>query len=656
MIRSRLGLFLAGFLAVAQAAAAAPPPVEAYGKLPGIDLVRMAPGGARYAFVATVGETRRLFVSTTDNKPLQVVDIGQTKVRGLEWAGDDHVMVGYSGLATLGPEFTVWQTELSSVVVLNVTTGKSFQVFKEQGNRIAGFVVGVYGSAQIDGHWYGWFGGRTCDSDRNGCYAIHNYPDLYRVDLDSGTPVIAARGSFDSRGWLVSPTGEVAARTFYDGKNGNWRLLAGKDGGQALAGGTNDFGGVAALHFGRTPDTVLAEVPMGATADDRNGGYEYREVSLGSTPAPAGVDTARMSDPIIDPTSRLWIGEFLRNDEREAVFFSPALQAKWQGTRKAFPHNIVHPVSSSADFNRMIVFTEGGDDPGTYWQVDIQKHSADPIGSPYADVKSTDVGSVQMIDYTASDGLALRGVLTLPPGRQPKSLPLVVLPHDGPEGRVYPGFDWTSQAYASRGYAVFDPNFRGSGGYGVEFRNAGFGEWGRKMQTDISDGVADLAKRGIIDPKRVCIIGGSYGGYAALAGVTIQHGLYRCAVSVNGVSDPAGFLAYQHKISGAATSPSLRYWRTYMGVSSASDGRLTAISPAALADKADAPILLIHGKDDIVVPIDQSETMESALKRAGKPVEFVRMSNEDHWLSREETRVEMLKAAVAFVEKYNPPN
>ena len=655
MIRYGLGLFLAGFLGLAQGAIAAPPPVEAYGKLPGIEFVKMAPGGTRYAFVATVGEKRQLFVSTTDNKPLQVLDIGQTKIRELEWAGDDHVMVFYSRLATLGPQFNVWQAELGTWVVLNVVTGKSFQVFHEQGNKIGGFVQGEYGTAQVDGHWYGWFGGRTCDASRNGCYEseLHNYPDLYRVDLDSGTPTLAAYGSFDSRGWLVSSTGEVAARASYDGRNGDWRLMAGKAEGEALAGGTSDFGGVRRLAFGRTSDSVLTEIPIG---DDRNGGYGYRELSIGSKPAAPGADTAHMAEPIIDPTSHLWIGEFLRNDEKEAVFFSPALQAKWQGTRKAFPNNIVHLVSWSADFTRLIVETEGGDDSGTYWLVDIPKHAADPIGSPYADVKNSDVGPVQMIDYKASDGLGLHGVLTFPPGRQPKSLPLVVLPHGGPEERDYPGFDWWAQAYASRGYAVFQPNFRGSGDYGVELRNAGFGEWGRKMQTDISDGIAELAKRGVVDPKRACIVGGSYGGYAALAGVTVQHGLYRCAVSVAGISDLAGMLVYQHKLAAGPTSAALRYWRAFMGVDNSSDNRLAAISPAALADKADAPILLMHGKDDTVVPIDQSETMESALKRAGKPVELVEMKNEDHWLSREETRIEMLKAAVAFVEKYNPPN
>jgi dipeptidyl aminopeptidase/acylaminoacyl peptidase len=260
-----------------------------------------------------------------------------------------------------------------------------------------------------------------------------------------------------------------------------------------------------------------------------------------------------------------------------------------------------------------------------------------------------------MIDWKAADGLALRGVLTLPTGRTAKNLPLVVLPHGGPEARDYPVFDWWAQAFAARGYAVFQPNFRGSAGYGVAFRNAGFGQWGRKMQTDISDGVAELARQGVIDPKRACIVGGSYGGYAALAGVTVQQGLYRCAVSVAGVSDPGGLLR-DDRARGGGASTTTRYWRTFMGATSLMETELNTISPLKLASRADAPILLIHGKDDTVVPPQQSAAMEAALQQAGKTVELIWMPGEDHWLSRDATRVQMLTSAVAFVEKYDPPD
>jgi dipeptidyl aminopeptidase/acylaminoacyl peptidase len=216
--------------------------------------------------------------------------------------------------------------------------------------------------------------------------------------------------------------------------------------------------------------------------------------------------------------------------------------------------------------------------------------------------------SVRIVSWRAADGLTLSGVLTLPPGRAARALPLVVLPHGGPEARDYPGFDWWAQAYASRGYAVFQPNFSGSGGYDIGLRNAGLGQWGRKMQTDISDGVADLARQGIVDPKRACIVGGSYGGYAALAGVTVQQGLYRCAVSVAGVADLAEMLAYNRDRAGLR-SDTMRYWKAFMGVNDSTDDSLNAISPVLRASHADAPILLIHGKEDIRVPINQSERM-----------------------------------------------
>jgi dipeptidyl aminopeptidase/acylaminoacyl peptidase len=300
----------------------------------------------------------------------------------------------------------------------------------------------------------------------------------------------------------------------------------------------------------------------------------------------------------------------------------------------------------------MMVFTTGGDDSGTYWIVDIKTGAADPIGYEYPTVRPEHVGPIRMIQWKAQDGTVIHGVLSLPPGRLAKNLPVVVLPHGGPEARDYPEFDWWAQAFASRGYAVLQPNFRGSSGYGVAFRDAGFGQWGRKMQTDISDGLADLARQGMIDPKRACIVGASYGGYAALAGVTVQHGLYRCAVAVAGVSDPADMIHYAREENGGDESSSTRYWKKFMGDWSA----LPEISPVRQAASADAPILLIHGKDDTVVPFAQSAAMQRALLAAHKPVDLVVLPGEDHWFSREATRTRMLTSSVAFVEKYNPPD
>jgi dipeptidyl aminopeptidase/acylaminoacyl peptidase len=206
---------------------------------------------------------------------------------------------------------------------------------------------------------------------------------------------------------------------------------------------------------------------------------------------------------------------------------------------------------------------------------------------------------------------------------------------------------------ASRGYAVLQVNFRGSDGLGASFLQAGFGQWGRKMQTDLSDGVRFLASQGTIDPKRVCIVGASYGGYAALAGAALDAGVYRCAVSVAGIGDLARFVTWSKAQNGVSA---FRYWTRFMGAENADAPTLAAISPAAHVDRVGIPILLVHGRDDTVVPLEQSQIMADALKKAGKPVDLVIEKGEDHWLSRGETRLQMLEATMAFLEKNNPPN
>jgi dipeptidyl aminopeptidase/acylaminoacyl peptidase len=195
------------------------------------------------------------------------------------------------------------------------------------------------------------------------------------------------------------------------------------------------------------------------------------------------------------------------------------------------------------------------------------------------------------------------------------------------------------------------PNFRGSTNRDDAFERAGYGEWGRKMQSDISDGLAELARLGIADPDRACIVGASYGGYAALAGVTLQQGLYRCAVSVAGIGD----VSLMFHAENSATNRWGMLRRSLLEELGPRSG-FDEISPRRFARQADAPILLIHGRDDTVVPFDQSTRMADALKDAGKTYRLVELHEEDHWLSRPDTRLQMLEEAVAFVEQYNPPD
>jgi dipeptidyl aminopeptidase/acylaminoacyl peptidase len=175
------------------------------------------------------------------------------------------------------------------------------------------------------------------------------------------------------------------------------------------------------------------------------------------------------------------------------------------------------------------------------------------------------------------------------------------------------------------------------------------------MQTDLSDGVRYLVKEGIADGARVCIVGGSYGGYAALAGVTLDAGVYRCAVSVAGISDVRRMLEWE-QAGHPYHEVTLRYWDRFMGVSGPYDPRVDSISPIKHLDAVTVPVLLIHGRDDTIVPFEQSTVIFDGLRKAKKSVDLVTLKNEDHWLSRSETRLQMLKSCAAFLRTNNPPD
>ena len=644
-----LAAALAALAGPAAAAPTAPPPVEAYGRTPTASELSLSPSGKRAAFLVTKPTGRRIVVQEVGGDPLLTIDPGPLKLREISWAGDEFLLVATSSTVDLGEDWG-FKHELERIQVINLRTLKSMEVF-ERADRIAHFVLGAYGVGQRGGRWYGYFGGITLadEGHRTDVYADHGYADLYETDLETGAVRLLARGSERRHDWVVSPSSEVIAHSEYEEKTGRWRLLAGGSaGGRELLARDSPLDAVALMGQGRTAGTVLAE-------DDSGDEIVFEEISIADGKVQTLFSDEPVKDPIFDRNTGLLLGAMVRGPEG-ASMFAPGLQAKVRGALKAFPGKYAELLAYDPSFDEMIVETQGAGDAGSYWFVDIPKHSAVPLGDARPDLPSEAVGPSRMFAYKAADGLALEGVLTLPAGREAKGLPLVVMPHGGPIGvRDDARFDWWAQAYASRGYAVFQPNYRGSSGYGLDFERKGYGEWGRKMLSDMTDGVAALAAERLIDPKRVCIVGASYGGYAALAGVTLQHGAYRCAVAVAGVSDLWALKTYDQDRTSAGDNDVARSWKVAIHGVARDEPSLDAISPARHAAAADAPVLLIHGKDDTVVPIDQSRKMLGALRGAGKPVDLVELPGQDHWLTDEATRVQMLKASVAFVLKNNPP-
>jgi dipeptidyl aminopeptidase/acylaminoacyl peptidase len=634
------------------AIAASPPPLEVYGALPKTESVELSPDGTMLAMVSTEGDRRVLSIQKVDGKVLSRAGVGDLKLSGLRWAGNDYVIV----YLHTSVEFELTdESEFAQAVIVSVKDGSTKPMIRRSPDHMA-ILAGSYGFAQDNGRWYGYVGMIPTIRPRDGIGPVgefkQSFPDLYRVDLETGSVAFVSRGSALEREWVINESGKILAQADYEANNGEWRVSLPGSEAKPLATGKSPyrFGLLGRSH---TPDTVLLS-SGGAQGD-------LLELHLDSGKTEPFLAPGTRAGLIRSPATDMVVGVVLADDGK-VLMFDPGLDRRYRGIAKAFAGETVRLDSVSADLGRMVLHTSGDDTSGTWQLIDFTSGvgKATPIADDYPTVPDDMIGKAEMVSYRAADGMELEGVLTLPPGAAPHNLPVVVLPHGGPETRDSLHFDWWPQAFASRGYAVFQPNFRGSGGYGSAFRNAGFGEWGRKMQTDISDGVAMLAAKGVIDPKRACIVGASYGGYAALAGVTLQHGLYRCAASYGGIGDMRDMLYFRRKEDGDGahhySDPALRYWTSYLGVTSPDDPSLASVSPRLHADSADAPILLVYGQKDSVVPPKQSTDMASALEHAGKPVTLVELDGEDHHLSRSATRMQMLKAMVEFVEKYNPPH
>ena len=617
------------------AAATAAPPLETYGGLPSMANVAISPDGSMIAFLTSDPGAPVVKVQTiADHQTLHTIQAGGDKIRILQWADDRHLLITISNTLFMG-----WsgEAEIYATVAFDVQ-GNSYANLLKKAQHASHLEAGLPEAHEVGGKTRIFVPGSTLSG-------LSGVLTMFAVDPDTGDVTELEDGTKYTEGFVVGADGTVVARVDYDDDKKHWSLLL------KQAGSWREIYGVDTAI--ETPQ-LLGLAPDGKSILIRSlqGGhwayhaFDPADGSAVPVPALAG-DAELLSDPVTQrPIGTLWA-----DDHYHYTFFDPSDARAWARVAGAFTGEEVHFESWSADHKRIVVQVTGTRDGASYQLVDADTGAVTPLGDVYAGIKPADLAEVRSISYPASDGLAIPAFLTLPNGKPAKDLPLIVLPHGGPAARDMPGFDWWAQALASRGYAVLQPQFRGSDGYGWSFLAAGFGEWGRKMQTDLSDGVAYLAKQGIVDPKRVCIVGASYGGYAALAGAALQHGIYRCAVAVAGISDPMNMMSHE---SGRGRGE--RFLERFFGVSGYEDKKLDDIAPLAHTADVEIPVLLIHGTHDSVVSYMQSQYMNDALKRDGKPVTLILLDSEDHWLSQGPARRYTLTKMVEFLEANNPPN
>lgn len=630
-------------------------PPEAHGRLPYIAYAQISPDGRRVAFVRQFGGIRDLSIIEPGKSQLSSFQktLGPVmewappvKPESLVWVSDESLVIEHT--VTLPPRKGDKDGEpldFSGILFFQRLEGRGVNVRRDD---LWGDLVGLgtgegrllVGRFEKNTQFLAEFDGATLKDTRR---------------LDS-LPA-SKRGAKRVAGWIPSPDGRVRTRLVVtlpptpafsievratDATDSPWSVV------QVMSGDAPDF---RPLGFGADPARLLG-LKIGP---GRRSVVASMDLATGVTGAPLfAAPDVDVDGAVQDLYSDQLVG-FRFADEFERIhWLDEGLQQLEERAKASFPGERVTLDSWSRDRKSLLVLVQGPRNPGAYWVLRPDSGERLLVGVLYPAVPDDSVAQVQRFSYVTRDGKEIRGYLTLPPGRDTSSLPLIIMPHGGPAARDLDGFDWWAQALAARGYAVLQPNFRGSGGFGLDFEEAGYRQWGQRMQDDLTDGVAAVIAKGIADPTRVCIVGASYGGYAALAGVTLTPDLYRCAASVAGVSDLPAMIEFSRGGRRGGDSFALRYWSKAIGDPVTDRGMLRRVSPRFQAAAVKAPVLLIHGKSDTVVPVIQSLMMRDALTAAGKPVTLVELDGEDHFLRREKTRTEMLRVLFEFLDRNNP--
>jgi acetyl esterase/lipase len=334
------------------------------------------------------------------------------------------------------------------------------------------------------------------------------------------------------------------------------------------------------------------------------------------------------------------VGATFATDKREAVYFDPELERLAKSLSKALPGlPLIRFVDSSLDEKRLLLWAGSDVDPGRYYIFDKATKQLNELMLARPDLEGAKLAAMRHVTYKAGDGTEVPAYLTLPPGGAAKNLPAIVMPHGGPSARDEWGFDWLVQFYASRGYAVLQPNYRGSSGYGEAwYRNNGFKSW-RTAIGDVNDAGRWLVSEGIADPSKLAIVGWSYGGYAALQSGALDPDLFKAVVAVAPVTDLSLLVQDARKFTNYTIT------RDFVGTGP----HVQEGSPVENAKKIKAPVLLFHGHLDRNVSVQQSRVMEDRLKGAGKQVELVLYPRLDHQLDDSAARKDMLQRSDVFL-------
>jgi len=645
------GLLLAGLASVGLAA---PPAIETFASRPEVEGAAISPDGRYLATIQTHVGKGALLVRERINGEFQggtglLAEPEHFQISWCRFATDTRVLCSFRSMGSeSGVIFAV-----ARLVAIDAD-GRNMKVLV-QNSRVA---QGQFQDRVL--HWHpGSPATVLIEADEGlsqetlttgaaiiGNVGTHGLPAVYELNVVSGTLRMRQHAREPIRHWIADAKGQVrlgwgqqgATRSYYAHLDGDsqWRRLAKFE--------------IFSANHGFEPIAISRDDPNKAYAiADSGGRAALWLIDLKDKDEPLLV----FADPGVDVDMPLrgrdaqLVGVYYETAYPNVFYLDDREQAISAAVRKAKGGQFTFVIDGTADGNLYLLRSESDTAPPAFSLFDVRSGRLTNLGGPPRGLNPAELSPLQVISYPARDGVQIPGYLTLPRTAAKDHLPLVVMPHGGPIERDGWHYDFLREFLASRGYAVLQMNFRGSGGYGSKWFYAAHQDWGGKTYDDVVDGAKWAIAQGIADPKRVAIVGWSFGGYVALVGAQRDGGLFHCAVSIAGVSDLGMLIDEEsHYLNSAEVV------RKQIGTDKE---KIRRDSPRLHAAEVGVPVLMIHGDRDAQVALEQSQAMDAALTRAGKPHRLVTIKDADHQMSAESARVTLLREIEAFLGTHVPP-
>ncbi|MDO6836542.1 S9 family peptidase [Pseudoalteromonas carrageenovora] len=619
------------------------PTIEDFFKNLKFSNLQLSPNGKYLAVLSPINDRKNIVILETEGlknaKPVTKFD--DQDINNFSWANDNEIVFDLDSNGN----------EAFSLYKINVNT-KRAKVIELVGSKVGSSGIRsasiVHMLPNDPDHIIIQYNGRNIKA-----------PDLYKLPLNSKWDRkhernykmdIIAKNPGGYQGWLLDHDGDVRGALSIDGLRGKF-YYKNKDEEKfrVLREYNIEDENITPLAFDFDNKTLFVSSNIGR---DTSALYYFHPEKNELGELIFGMPEVDVSNLMLSIKRKKLLGVKYLDEYPEVVYFDTETAQMMASLESAFKDKVVNVTSRSKDEVLNIVYVGSDTDPGHYYLYDKAKNTLKSLVSPMDWLDKSQLSPMKPIKFNSRDGLTIRGYLTIPKDSNGKSLPLIVNPHGGPYGiRNTWGFNPETQFFASRGYATVQVNFRGSGGYGRRFQQAGYGgKWGSEMQNDLTDAVKYLVSEGVVDPKRVCIYGSSYGGYATMAGLTYTPEIYKCGINYVGITDVSLLFDSLPK----HWEPQRELLKKQIGDPD-DEALMKKISPLYHVDKIVAPLMIVQGAKDPRVVKKHATDLRDALEDRGIVLtddEWIMKDDEGHGFQKEENKIELYTKIEKFLNKH----